>query len=202
MNKVIVTMICIIVIVGAIFTAMLVGNYGNKNNVKEEIIKVGDVNEDIIDECTEEYNEIISDEILQANSEEEKISPNCVISLKKYYSKCGHTISEFIELPSDLVNKNESDLKEKYESWKVEKYSSTEIILYKEFTGECGQHYIVKESDGKIIINRILENGEEVEFEKTEISVEYLTDTDKSKIESGIKVNGKQELNQLIEDYE
>ena len=38
--------------------------------------------------------------------------------------------------------------------------------------------------------------------EKTEISVEYLSETDKGKISEGIKVNGIEELNQLLEDFE
>ena len=45
------------------------------------------------------------------------------------------------------------------------------------------------------------ENGEE-EIEVTDISTEYLPETDKIQMENGIEVNGKQALNQLIEDYE
>ncbi len=37
---------------------------------------------------------------------------------------------------------------------------------------------------------------------ETDIATEYLTDTDKIKMEKGIRVNGKQNLNQLIKDYE
>ena len=36
----------------------------------------------------------------------------------------------------------------------------------------------------------------------TDIATEYLTDTDKVEMEKGIEVNGKQNLNQLIEDFE
>ena len=39
-------------------------------------------------------------------------------------------------------------------------------------------------------------------YEKTEISVEYLTETDKVEIQNGIRVNGVEELNQLLEDFE
>ena len=42
----------------------------------------------------------------------------------------------------------------------------------------------------------------EKEYEVTDISTEYITDTDKINMKNGIKVNGKQELNQLIEDFE
>lgn len=51
-------------------------------------------------------------------------------------------------------------------------------------------------------IYKILEDGKEEIFEKTDISTEYLTDTDKLNMQNGIRVNSKQELNQLIEDFE
>ena len=42
----------------------------------------------------------------------------------------------------------------------------------------------------------------EKEYEETDIYTEYLTETDKNNIQKGIYVNGKQNLNQLIEDFE
>ena len=60
----------------------------------------------------------------------------------------------------------------------------------------------MKEDDGKITVYKINENNEEETYEKTEISVEYLSETDKGKISEGIKVNGIEELNQLLEDFE
>ena len=56
--------------------------------------------------------------------------------------------------------------------------------------------------DGKVVVNLLNENGEENEFEKTDISIEYLTETDKIDIEKGLKVYGKENLSQIIEDYE
>ena len=81
----------------------------------------------------------------------------------------------------------------------IKKY---EIILYKEFNSNCGQHFVLKEDEGKITVYKINENNEEEVYEKTEISVEYLSETDKNKIREGIKVSGIEELNQLLEDFE
>ena len=58
------------------------------------------------------------------------------------------------------------------------------------------------ENDGKVTIYKVLENGEKELFEKTDISIEYLTESDKINMKDGIRVNSKQELNQLIEDFE
>lgn len=200
MNKVIVTIICIIVILGAMFTAIMISKPNDNEIANTNTTKVAD--ENILDDCTEEYEEMENKEMLEANSNEEKISPNCSFSLKTYYKGCKHTKNEYLELPDEIVNMNKQELQNKYNEWSIEKFASNEIILYKEADGECGEHYLVKEDKGKVVIYRILEDGSQREYERTEISIEYLTDTDKTNIEEGIKVNGKQELNQLIEDFE
>ena len=53
-----------------------------------------------------------------------------------------------------------------------------------------------------VTIYQVLEDGIEQELETTGITTEYLPDTDKINMKNGIQVNGKQELNQLIEDFE
>ncbi len=197
MNKTIMSIIAIIVIIGAIIIGVQICK---PNKEQEDIItKVSD--EKIEDDCTDEYQEI-QEEMLQANSTEEKISPNCFITMKKTYNKCGHTTSKYIAIPKELVNKTKEDLKEKYAGWTIDKFSDTQIVISKKEEGECGEHYIVKDKEGKVVIYKLLEDGTEKEYEVTDISTEYITDTDKINMKNGIKVNGKQELNQLIEDFE
>ena len=59
----------------------------------------------------------------------------------------------------------------------------------------------IKEKDGKIAIYKIEQNNKETLYKETEIAIDYLTETDKIEIKNGIRVNGKQNLNQLIEDF-
>lgn len=200
MNKIIVTLLCIIVVIGAIFTAVMI--FQPKEEEKKETVITEVSDENILDECTDEYEEVENKDSLQANSDEEKISPNCSFTQKIYYKKCGHTVQNYLELPKELVNLTKEDLQEKYSEWKIEKFSSNEIVLYKEANGECGDHYLVMENNGKVTIYKVLENGEKELFEKTDISIEYLTESDKINMKDGIRVNSKQELNQLIEDFE
>lgn len=199
MNKTIITMISIIVIMAAIITAVVV--YKPKESEVPQEIQMEVADEEILDDCTDEYQEM-QDQMLEANSSDEKISPNCFITLKKLYKECGHTTSEYLEIPEELVNKTKEDLKEKYENWNIEKFSDTEIILSKEEEGECGEHFMVRDKEGKVTIYEILKDGSEQEYEVTDIWTEYLTQTDKINMQNGIRVNGKQALNQLIEDFE
>ncbi len=193
--------IILVILIGIVVGRLIYNNnvkLANKNNIIQNEINI--VSEKVTDDCTEEYQEV--QEEIATNSQEEKISPNCLLILKKYYDECNHTINEYVDVPQDLVNGTEEDLKKEYPYWQIEKYSNNEIILYKEFNSNCGQHFVLREDEGKITVYKINENNEEEIYEKTEISVEYLSETDKGKISEGIKVNGIEELNQLLEDFE
>ena len=200
MNKIILVMVCILVIIGAIFTGIMISKPEKEET--PENIKTKVAEEEILDECTDEYEEIRQNEILETNSEEEKISPNCSFIQKKYYQKCGHTSKKYLNIPEKLVNKTKKQLEEIYSDWQVENFTSNEVILFQKLEGECGEHYLVKDIDGKVTIFQITENGQEIEDECTGITTEYLTDTDKINMKNGIRVNGKEELNQLLEDFE
>lgn len=203
-NWIIILVIAIIII--GIIAGMAIWQK-NTNKLKENNIvenEINKVSEEIIDECTDEYKELEEQAKLEleANSTEEKISPNCLLILKRYYKECEHAINEYLEIPKNLVNGNKEDLEDEYANWEVKQYSSTQIVLYKEFDSNCGQHYILRNVDGKIVVYLIGEDDEESVFEMTDISVDYLTESDKIEIENGIRVNGKENLKQLIEDFE
>ena len=199
MNRIIITLLSVIIVVIAIITGGIIYN-SRENEMSEEIItKVAE--ENIVDECTDEYEQM-QGEILETNSEEERISPNCFITLKTFYKQCEHEKSQHLEIPEELVNETKEELQQKYNGWNIEKFSDTEIILSKDEEGRCGEHYIVKDNEGKVTIYEMLEDGSEKEYEVTDISTEYLTDTDKINMQKGIEVYGKQNLNQLIEDFE
>ena len=198
----IIVLVIVVIIIGIIFGLRIYSKKKNsKNNILENEIK--EVSEKITDECVEEYEKMEEAKTeIETTSNEEKISPNCLITLKRHYNECQHTINEYIDIPKDLVNGTQEDLQKEYQNWEIEKYSNTQIILYKEFDSSCGQHFILRNDNGKITVYRINENNEEEVYQKTEIAIDYLTEADKVEIQNGIRVNGIEELNQLIEDFE
>lgn len=204
MKKSWIILLFVVVIIIGIIAGLAIYNKNEKsqNNIIEN--EINKISEKVTDECTEEYEELERQAKLdiETNSSEEKISPNCLITLKRYYNECQHTINEYIDVPQNLVNGTQEDLEKEYPNWEIQKYSSNEIILYREFDSNCGQHFILRNDNGKITIYKINEEMQEEVYEKTEISVEYLTETDKVEIQNGIRVNGVQELNQLLEDFE
>lgn len=200
MNKLIITMIAIIVVIGAMFTATAI--FTPKRNTDVESIQTEIAEEEILDDCTDEYEEMEYEETVRANTQEEKTSPNCSLTTKTYYKKCGHTKSEYTQLPQDFVNLTQDEIQEKYQEYKIEEFTTNAIVLYQEKEGDCGEHYMVKDKDGMVKVYQILEDGSEQELETTGITTEYLPETDKINMKNGIQVNGKQNLNQLIEDFE
>lgn len=197
----IIILIIVAIIIGVIIGALVYNKETNTENniIQNEIEEISEKTTNVSIQNKEELGEI---EEIETNSNEEKISPNCLLTLKRYYKECGHLLNEYISIPQNLVNKTQKELEDQYPNWKIEKYSSTQITLYNEFESSCGQHFVLRSDNGKIVIYKINEDDIEELYQKTEIAIDYLTETDKIEIENGIRVNGIEELNQLIEDFE
>lgn len=101
-----------------------------------------------------------------------------------------------------MVNKTQEEIEQMYKDFKVESFSPNEVVLYKNVDGKCGEHYTVKDENGKVVVYNTNEKGEEVLYEETSISTEYLTENDVENIKKGIEIYGKQNLNSFIEDFE
>lgn len=198
MNKVILILVSIIIIIVSIITAVVIYNGEDEEQANVSI-------KNIEENTTNTLNNSINSDnqnVIETNVKEVRISPNAFITFKETYEGCGHTKVDFVEVPEDFVNLSKEELKDKYSDWNIEKFTDTDIILSKDFEGSCDEHFIVKDVDGIVTAFKIKEDGTEEEYEITDIATEYLTDTDKIEMENGIRVNGKQNLNQLIEDYE
>ena len=177
-----------------------------RQNKKSETIPETNtyISEKIEDECTEEYKEeqMANQNTTAVSSTEEKVAANAILILKKYYTKCDHTINEYVELPQELVNLTKEQVQEKYADWQVIGFEKGKITLYKEFDDVCGEHFKLKIEDGKVVVYTVNNDGTETLYEKTNISSEYLTETDLINMQDGLEIYGKEELNQVIEDFE
>lgn len=172
---------------------------------KEEVVEDKEENntyisEVIEDECTEEYQQMQN--ATTVSMAEEKVSANAILILKKYYKKCEHTINEYVELPQELVNMTEKEVQAQYPDWEVIGFEKGKVTLYKEFDDVCGEHFKLKIENGKVVVYIDNNDGTESLYEKTNISSEYLTETDLINMQDGLEIYGKEELNQIIEDFE
>lgn len=184
-----------------IITAVCIGIFiFNKNDKPKNPVYSSNTNNNT--SLNQVNGSVKNDITININTNEEKISPNATLILKRKYEKCGHIIKEYKKITDELVNLTEKELVQKNKDWEIEKFSSMELILVKEVEGVCDEHYVLKKKDGVIAVYKIEEGNKEVLEELTGISIEYLTENDKIKIEQGIKVYGREELNSILEDYE
>ena len=197
MKKQYIIAICII----AFFTSLIITMNIVKENKLQNTKKEVKISEKIEDECTEEYTK--ETKIEEVVATKEKVSANSQLILKKYFKQCDHTINEYVEMPQELVNLTKEEVQNKYNDWKVIGFEPNKVTLYKEFDDMCGEHFKLKIEEGKIVIYQINKEGKQSIYEKTNISSEYLTQTDLISIENdGLDVYGKEELNKIIEDFE
>lgn len=174
-------------------TLLIISNKDTKGHKIESIDRLAEIeNNDINDEkqiITTSYSSI-------------KILPDAIINFNTYYKGCGHTIKEEKKADEDIVNKTEQDITEEYIDWDIKKFSANNVILYKEVDGICDNDYIIKEKDGNIVVFKLDNEGEEIVYDVTSIEVQYLPETDLMQLRDGIKVNGLEKLDQIIEDFE
>lgn len=196
-NKTIMIIIAILLIISTIYIVYAIFN--DEDSYENDDVNT-QISEVIEDECTEEYLE--QEDAEKVSSSEEKVSANAILILKKYYTKCEHTLNEYVELPKELVNMTEEEVKEQYSDWELIGFTPEQIILYKEFDDVCGEHFKLRVEDGKISVYIVNSDGTESLYEKTDISSEYLTETDLINMENGLEIYGKEELNKIIEDFE
>lgn len=173
-------------------------------NLRKANTKQAEENLKNITNQTIKYSEQVTEnEIVETSAPEDiKLSPNAVIKFDKYYKLCNHTISTRENITKDMANLTEQEFANLYSDWDIVKFGSNEVEIYKEFNDECGEHYVVKSNEGVIVIYKIDKNGELIEIERTEISTKYLPDVDIQKLEEGVTLVGKEELNAYIENFE
>lgn len=193
---ILIALLCVSILIGVLIYR--INNIGESEQNEEKIL----LSEKIEDECTEEWEELNNKNVISANSEEDKITPNTRFIIEKIYSKCGHAVKEEVEVPSECVNKTKEELESEYKNWEIKSFSNDEVVISKDETGICNKHYILRECNGVVAIYVLNSEGEEVFKEETSIGIEYLTETDLLSIRQGMQIYGDEKLNSFLEDFE
>lgn len=66
---------------------------------------------------------------------------------------------------------------------------------------EQQKEFFIKEEEGRIVVY-LIKNNEEVLYEKTDFSIDYLPIDDRQNIQNGIKIYGEEALSQFLENFE
>lgn len=190
----IIIFIAILVIIVGIIVGIFISNVNKSSNLERpsETKLAQENNEDL-------KNEI---QIITTSNTEVKTSPNTLFIFQTYYKGCEHTMINRIEIPKECVNQTEEELQEKYKDWGIQEFTAAQVTFTQEKDGICDEHYIIRENNGYVAIYTIDSFGKETLKETTEIVTAYLPETDKLRLKEGIKVEGQENLNATIEDYE
>ena len=95
-------------------------------------------------------------------------------TVPKHYDGCGHTLKEKENISAEMANITRNEFSKLYSDWEIKNFSNTDVELYKDFSGNCGEHFVVKSSsDGFVEIYRIKEDGTYELHETTEIAIKY-----------------------------
>jgi len=133
------------------------------------------------------------------------VSPNAVLIVKKSYSECGHEIKETEQINPDYVNLTKEEFEREFlkdnENFIMESFSAKEIVVLEEIDADCNQHYLLRASNGVVVVYKYDRNGVLTVYQQTNIGTEYLTETDRRELEIGIEVVGNGELSSRLEDY-
>ncbi len=146
--------------------------------------------------------EHVDNKLVETSSKEEIVSPTARIIMKQYYKKCGHTTQNEFSVPEDIINMNKKQVENYYFGWNVDSFSNLEIVISRENSGVCDEHYLVKDVDGLVNVYSVDENNNESLVYSTDIEIKYLPEEDHKKLEKGINIVGKDNLSALMEDYE
>ena len=173
-----------------IFMDMILPNFKNE--------KVNEINS--LETYENNLNENI--ELVETISSEEKVSPNCIFIFKTLYHKCEHTKVEKEQVKDVMVNKTREDLSKIYKNWQIITFRNDQVLFYREDEGMCNEHYLLRDLNGYVCIYSIDED-EDLNLESTtSIFTGYLPEEDILRLKEGIRINGKEELNKTLEDYE
>lgn len=151
---------------------------------------------------SEEENIVEEEKTVETTGDDIKVTPNTLLILKRVYTDCGHTIINNAEIPEEMVNLTKQEVEKGYPNWKIEKFEKEEIILSKELNSFCGEHYLIIEEEGRVLIYSLDEAGNKTLKENTDIATQYLPETDRIILQNGIYVYGTEELSRIKEDFE
>ncbi|MFZ5965752.1 MAG: BofC C-terminal domain-containing protein [Bacillota bacterium] len=212
-------------VIGCLLLLVLSFGYGywkgdvlspNKPNVTEpnplssmtEVLQEKQPNKNTNTNTNEQQNSQSEDPIISPTPEIENdhiITNGTKLLLTTYYEKTRDTITNEGELPAEIYELTLVEIQQllmtQYPDWTIRELSGDVIELYRVKNGVSPNHYIAKANNNFISFYKVDEHGKEILYEQTEIPLDVLSETDKSKLKEGIILNSLNDLDRIKEDY-
>lgn len=140
--------------------------------------------------------------VTETSYEEEKIGINTELIIEEVYSKCNHSEEIISQVDNNMVNLTESEFKKEYPNFEVESFSKKQVKVKERVEGVCNQHFKIALGEDFIEVFKLNQNEEDELYLVTNISRDYLAQRDIEKLQKGIAVFGRDNINSKLEDYE
>lgn len=138
----------------------------------------------------------------ETSFEDEKIGVNTKLIIEETYTKCDHTSEVISQVDKDMVSLTKEDFEAKYPNFTLMEFSKEKVKVEERKEGICNEHFKVSIGEDFIEVFKLNQEQEEELYLVTNISRDYLAQTDIDKLSKGIEVYGKGNINSKLEDYE
>ncbi len=143
------------------------------------------------------------EEQIETISKIDKIGINTNFNIIDKYTLCNHVITENIPIDKTVINKNYDDISQMYPDYMINTFNQNEVELEKSINEFCPYHYLLIEENDKVSVYREIDENSKDLVEILDIDIGTLRQADRYMFQTtGIKIYGKNELYQLIEDFD
>lgn len=144
-----------------------------------------------------------NDNGIETINTEYKVGVNTDFTVITKYTLCNHEIEDKIEVTKEMINMTYADVVNKYKGYEIIEFNNDKVVLKNTLNEFCSQHYLVKETDGKIGVYRVLSDDKLELIKVLDVDIDTLRQADRYMFQTtGVSVNGKESLYQFLEDYD
>lgn len=196
--------ILIIISLAFLFTFLSAGYLSRLTNIKQNSKKNSSIDNKVKNEDTKRHES-------QGGLETSLIDKNIIdkdtkIIYKIKYKECGHELTRQEPPLEEMLGLNRKDFEEfvskNLQDLQLDMFSKEEIHVSSEKNTLCTNHFVVGETNGRITIFKIDENGERVVhriFKDATIST--VREDNQKRLKEGIVVENEDEAIQVLEDF-
>lgn len=146
-------------------------------------------------------NEAVENEVVEAATKTEKITPSTKMVYRYYYVDDDITEEQEDVPPYFMIDLTLDDMIKYYQDWDIVSFSGKEVIMQKTVAGKSNQRYVVGEHDGYVAVFYEEEKDGISLHEVTDTPVSSLTHEEQVRLTDGISVVGENNLIKVLEDY-
>ena len=134
---------------------------------------------------------------------EEKIAPGSSLIKRELYTVCDILRTQTEDMPEEFINLTEVEFAEKHPEWEIQRFTANEVVIQRNIEDFCGEHYKIRELDGRLAIFQLDKQGNEIGLIRiTDVWTNFLSEIDLQEIESGRIIHTRAELMKALEDFD